>query len=60
MKFLKDEIWTLAGVILVIITLSGEVRSQAIWISLGALLFWIAGSIIDERKGDGESGEPPE
>jgi hypothetical protein len=57
MKFLKDEIWTLAGVI---ITLSGEVRSQAIWISLGALLFWIAGSIIDERKGDGESGQPPE
>lgn len=60
MKFLKDEVWTLAGVILVIITLSGEVRAQAIWISLGALLFWIAGSIIDERNGDGESGEPPE
>lgn len=60
MKFIRDEIWTLAGVILVIITLSGEVRSQAIWISLGALLFWIAGSIIDGRNEDGESGEPPE
>ncbi len=61
MKSLLGEAWTLAGVLLVIITLSGEVRTQAIWISLVALGLWGLGNWLDtseqEEEGD-ESGKP--
>lgn len=60
MNKIREEIWTLAGVLLVIITLSGEVRAQAILISIGALLFWLVGSALDSRKDEeeSESGDP--
>ena len=60
MNKIREEIWTLAGVLLVIITLSGEVRAQAILISAGALLFWLVGSALDSRKDEeeSESGDP--
>lgn len=58
MKSLLGEAWTLAGVLLVIITLSGEVRTQAIVISVVALLLWFAGNALDrdDEEEDRESG----
>lgn len=49
MRKILGETWTLAGVLLVIITLSGPVRQQAIYISGIALLFWFAGLILDSN-----------
>ena len=37
MKWLNEQAWTLAGVALVIITLSGDTRTQALLISVAAL-----------------------
>jgi type IV secretory pathway VirB3-like protein len=54
MRSVLGEAWTLAGVLLVIITLSGEVRTQAIWISVIALILWFAGTIIGDRDEDGD------
>ena len=58
MKSILGEAWTLAGVLLVIITLSGEVRNQAIVISVVALLLWFAGNALDrdDEEEDRESG----
>lgn len=58
MKSILGEAWTLAGVLLVIITLSGEVRTQAIVISVIALLLWFAGTALDrdDEEEDRESG----
>lgn len=58
MKSILGEAWTLAGVLLVIITLSGEVRTQAIVISTAALLLWFAGNALDrdDEEEDRESG----
>lgn len=58
MKSILGEAWTLAGVLLVIITLSGEVRTQAIVISAVALLLWFAGNALDrdDEEEDRESG----
>lgn len=48
-RYLFEQIWTLAGVALVIITLSGETRTQALVISGAAILLGLAASLI---KGD--------
>ena len=37
MKYIKEQIWTLAAAAYVIITLSGDVRTQALLISVVAL-----------------------
>jgi hypothetical protein len=61
MKNLLSEAWTLAGVLLVIITLSGDVRTQAILISVVALGFWALGTYLDrDEEGGDESGKPSE
>lgn len=58
MKIIQEHIWTLAGILLVIITLSGEVRAQAIYISVGALLFWLASTVLDRDENDDHRDEP--
>jgi hypothetical protein len=53
MRKLLGESWTLAGVLLVIITLSGDVQTKAIFISLIALGFWWLGAWFERNEEDG-------
>lgn len=45
---LKELSWTLAGTGLVLITLSGQVRTYGLWISGGALFAHIAASLLSD------------
>jgi hypothetical protein len=49
-RYLFDQIWTLAGVALVVITLSGETRSQALLISGAAILLGLAATFIKKDE----------
>ncbi len=50
MKWLKEQAWTLAGVALVIITLSGDTRTQALLISAAAILLHAGASWIGRNE----------
>ncbi len=47
-NFIADNVWVWAGTLLVLITLSGSTRTQAIWVSVIAvlisLILFIAGN----------------
>jgi hypothetical protein len=46
--------WTLAGTGTVLITLSGDTRSQGIWISVAALVVHLVGSLWQAMKKEDE------
>jgi uncharacterized membrane protein len=45
-------IWTLAGTALVLVTLSGDVKTYALWISGFALLAHFIGALIKKDQSD--------
>ena len=59
MKKIIDEIynqaWTIAGTILVLITLSGKIQTWGIWIGTITLVIHLAGAIIKRVTDDEES-----
>jgi len=59
MKKIIDEIynqaWTIAGTILVLITLSGDIQTWGIWIGSITLAIHLIGSIIKRVNSDEES-----
>lgn len=49
--------WTLAGTGTVLITLSGDTRTQGIWISVAALVVHLVGSLWQAMKKEEEQDE---
>ncbi len=47
--------WTLAGAGTVLITLSGDTRTQGLWITLAALVVHLFGALFKTLKGKNES-----
>ena len=56
-KYLINQAWTLAGVGLVLITLSGSTRSIGTKIAVAAFLFHLISVFIPEDKNDDEHSE---
>ena len=56
-KYLINQSWTLAGVGLVLITLSGSTRSVGLKIAVAAFLFHLISVFIPEDKDYDEHGE---
>lgn len=52
---LHEQAWTIAGTILVLITLSGKIQTWGIWIGLITLSVHLTGAIIKRLNEDEES-----
>lgn len=53
MKFFKEIhslLWTIAGTALVLITLSGQVRTYALWISGATLVLHLIGALASKDE----------
>lgn len=50
-----NQAWTIAGTILVLITLSGKIQTWGIWIGIITLLIHLIGAIVKRVTDDEES-----
>lgn len=50
-----NQAWTIAGTILVLITLSGKIQTWGIWIGITTLLIHLVGAIVKRVTDDEES-----
>lgn len=50
-----NQAWTIAGTILVLITLSGKIQTWGIWIGIITLLIHLVGAIVKRVTDDEES-----